>query len=87
MSLSSLCLQRPVATLMLWLAVVIVGIVCWLQLPIAALPRYETPTIEVEAKLPGASPENMATSIATPLEKEFSALPGLVGTTSSSIQG
>ncbi len=87
MSLSSLCLQRPVATLMLWLAVVIVGIVCWLELPIAALPRYETPTIEVEAKLAGASPENMATSIATPLEKEFSALPGLVGTTSSSIQG
>ncbi len=87
MNLSALCLRRPVATLMLWSAVVVVGAICWLRLPISALPRYETPTIEVEAKLPGASPENMATSIATPLEKEFSALPGLVGTTSTSIQG
>ena len=87
MRISSLSLQRPVATIMLWLAVVVAGILCWLQLPISALPRYETPTIEVEAKMPGASPENMATSIATPLEKEFSAIPGLVGTTSESIQG
>ncbi|MCW5581218.1 MAG: efflux RND transporter permease subunit [Luteimonas sp.] len=87
MSLSGLCLKRPIATIMLWLAVVVVGVLCWLRLPISALPRYETPTIEVEAKLPGASPENMATSIATPLEKEFSSIPGLVGTTSESIQG
>ncbi len=87
MRISSLSLQRPVATIMLWLAVVVAGVLCWLQLPISALPRYETPTIEVEAKMPGASPENMATSIATPLEKEFSAIPGLVGTTSESIQG
>jgi len=87
MNLPALCLSRPVATLMLWLAVVVVGVVCWLRLPIAALPRYETPTIEVEVRLPGASPENMATSIATPLEKEFSSLPGLVGTTSTSVQG
>jgi len=87
MNLSSLCLERPTATIMLWLAVVVAGILCWLELPISALPRYETPTIEVEAKLPGASPENMATSIATPLEKEFSSIPGLVGTTSASIQG
>ncbi|TWT21452.1 efflux RND transporter permease subunit [Luteimonas marina] len=87
MNLSSLCLERPTATIMLWLAVVVAGILCWLELPISALPRYETPTIEVEAKMPGASPENMATSIATPLEKEFSSIPGLVGTTSESIQG
>ncbi|KAF1685360.1 acriflavine resistance protein B [Pseudoxanthomonas broegbernensis] len=87
MNISTLCLNRPIATLMLWLAVVVLGVVCWLRLPISALPRYETPTIEVEAKLPGASPQNMATSIATPLEKEFSAIPGLVGTTSTSIQG
>ena len=87
MNLSGLCLRRPVATVMLWLAVMVVGVICWLKLPISALPRYETPTIEVGAKLPGSSPANMATSVATPLEKEFSSLPGLVGSTSSSIQG
>ncbi|MBS0514464.1 MAG: efflux RND transporter permease subunit [Proteobacteria bacterium] len=87
MNLAGLALSRPIATTMLWLAVVVAGVVCWLKLPISALPQVETPVIEVTAKLPGASPENMSTSVATPLEKEFSTIPGLIGSTSESIQG
>jgi len=87
MTLSHACLQRPIATMLFWISVLVAGVVCWMQLPIAALPKYETPTLEVSVKLPGASPQNMASSIATPLEKQFSAIPGLVMTTSSSIQG
>jgi HAE1 family hydrophobic/amphiphilic exporter-1 len=87
MNVAALALQRPIATTMLWLAVVVAGIVCWTNLPISALPQVESPVIEVSATLPGASPENMATSVATPLEKEFSSIPGLVGSTSESIQG
>ncbi|MFC5520660.1 efflux RND transporter permease subunit [Polaromonas jejuensis] len=87
MNVARLSMHRPVAVMLLWLSVVVAGVVCWFHLPISALPRYETPTIEVSAKLPGASPENISTSVATPLEKEFSAIPGLVSTTSENIQG
>jgi HAE1 family hydrophobic/amphiphilic exporter-1 len=87
MKASHTCMQRPIATMLFWISVLVGGVVCWLQLPIAALPKYDTPTLEVSVKLPGASPENMASSVATPLEKQFSAIPGLVLTTSSSIQG
>lgn len=87
MKLAELCLKRPIATILLWLSVVVGGAVCWLQLPVAALPTYDTPTIQVGARLAGASPETMSTSVATPLEKQFSAIPGLINTTSTSIQG
>ena len=87
MTLAELCLKRPVATILLWLSVIAAGLACWLQLPVAALPAYETPIIQVAAKLPGASPETMAASVATPLEKQFSAIPGLLATTSVSLQG
>ncbi|WP_028452466.1 efflux RND transporter permease subunit [Chitinilyticum aquatile] len=87
MNISALCLQRPVATTLLWLAVSIAGVLAWFKLPIAALPTYDTPTINVSANLAGASPETMATSVATPLEKQFSTIPGLALITSSSTQG
>ena len=87
MKISEQCLQRPIATMLLWLSVIVGGVACWLQLPISALPNYDTPTIQVSAKLLGASPETMSTSVATPLEKQFTAIPGLITTTSSSIQG
>jgi hydrophobic/amphiphilic exporter-1 (mainly G- bacteria), HAE1 family len=87
MKVSRACLERPIATMLLWISVFVAGVVCWLQLPISALPKYDTPTLEVSVKLPGASPENMASSVATPLEKQFSAIPGLAMTTSASIQG
>ena len=87
MKLSEACLKRPIATLLFWISAVVAGLVCWTKLPISALPRYDTPTIQVSANLPGASPGTMASSIATPLEKQFSSIPGLVTTTSQNIQG
>ncbi len=87
MNIAQFCLQRPIATLLAWLTVIVGGVACWLQLPLAALPTYDTPTIQVTARLSGASPETMSTSVATPLEKQFTAIPGLLATTSSSIQG
>ncbi|MBV8036155.1 efflux RND transporter permease subunit [Roseateles sp.] len=87
MSLSEACLSRPVATLLFWISVVVAGFIAWLSLPISALPQYDTPVIQVTGNLPGASPENIAASVATPLEKQFSSIPGLLTTTSSSFQG
>ena len=87
MRLSEICLRRPIATMLFWISVVVAGLVCWAHLPISALPQYDTPTIQVGAYLPGASPDTMASSVATPLEKQFSSIPGLVATTSQSIQG
>ncbi|HEY4072349.1 MAG TPA: efflux RND transporter permease subunit, partial [Herbaspirillum sp.] len=87
MKIAAICMQRPIATMLLWLSVIVAGVACWTRLPISALPNYDTPTIQVNAALPGASPETMSTAIATPLEKQFSAIPSLIATTSSSIQG
>jgi HAE1 family hydrophobic/amphiphilic exporter-1 len=87
MNLSGFFMQRPIATMLLWLTVIVAGLASWTQLPISALPNYDTPTVQVTATLSGASPETMSTAVATPLEKQFSAIPGLVGTTSASIQG
>jgi hydrophobic/amphiphilic exporter-1 (mainly G- bacteria), HAE1 family len=87
MNFSGFFMKRPIATMLLWLTVIVAGFASWTQLPISALPNYDTPTIQVTATLSGASPETMSTSVATPLEKQFSAIPGLLGTTSASIQG
>ncbi len=87
MNFSAFFMKRPIATMLVWVSVIVAGAVSWTQLPISALPNYDSPTIQVTAYLAGASPETMSTSIATPLEKQFSAIPGLVGTTSVSIQG
>lgn len=80
-------IHRPVATLLLWLAVMVAGVIAWFHLPISALPSYDTPTINVSASLSGASPETMANSVATPLEKQFSTIPGLAMMSSSSRLG
>ncbi|WP_119274145.1 efflux RND transporter permease subunit [Taklimakanibacter deserti] len=87
MSLSELCIRRPVMTVLLMLSLVVLGIVGFLQLPVAALPRIDFPTIQVSASLPGASPESMASSVAEPLEQQFSTIPGISSMTSTSIQG
>nr|MDP9125969.1 efflux RND transporter permease subunit [Pseudomonadota bacterium] len=87
MNISQACLQRPIATLLFWISAVVAGVICWANLPISALPKYDTPTIQVGANLAGASPDNMASSVATPLEKQFSSIPGLVTSSSTSIQG
>lgn len=87
MKLAEMCLSRPIAVMLLWLAVIVAGIFCWTKLPVAALPSFDMPTIRVNASLSGASPETMASSIATPLEKNLSTVPGVAMLTSSSQQG
>lgn len=87
MNLSELFIRRPVMTILLNLSVVVAGILAYRIIPIAALPSYNTPVISVGAGLPGASPETMATSVALPLEKQFSTIPGLATISSSSTLG
>ncbi|MET4691820.1 efflux RND transporter permease subunit [Sinorhizobium fredii] len=94
MSISEFCIRRPVATLLMSLALVFAGLFAYAALPVAALPRTEFPVINVSATLPGASPETMATSVATPLIKQFNTIAGIdsistnnsLGATSISIQ-
>ncbi|MBU3624206.1 efflux RND transporter permease subunit [Polynucleobacter sp. AP-Latsch-80-C2] len=77
MTLSELCIRRPVMTVLLSIATVVAGIVAYFNIPVAALPSFNTPIISVSASLPGASPENMASAVALPLEKEFSTIDGI----------
>jgi hydrophobic/amphiphilic exporter-1 (mainly G- bacteria), HAE1 family len=84
MNLPGLCIERPVMTTSLTLAIVIVGLIGYIYLPVAALPKVDFPTISVSASLPGASPATMAASIATPLEREFGAIAGVDSITSVS---
>lgn len=77
MTLSELCIRRPVMTVLLSIATVVAGAVAYMKIPVAALPSFNTPVISVSASLPGASPENMAASVALPLEKEFSTIDGI----------
>jgi HAE1 family hydrophobic/amphiphilic exporter-1 len=84
MTLPTLCIQRPVMTTLLTLAILLVGVVGYAFLPVAALPQVDFPTISVSTSLPGASPSTMAASIATPLEREFSSIAGVDSITSVS---
>ena len=77
MHISELCIRRPVMTLLLAIAAVVAGIVAYTRLPVAAVPRVDFPVITIFANFPGASPETMATSVALPLEREFSTIAGL----------
>jgi len=86
-SVSAWCVDHPVATLLLTFALILLGLIAFPRLPIAPLPEAEFPTIQVSASLPGASPETMASSVATPLEVQFSAVPGITQMTSSSALG
>ena len=87
MNLSELFIRRPVMTVLLNLAIVLAGVIAYTRIPVAALPRYNTPVINVSASLPGASPETMATSVALPLEKQFQTIPGLNLISSSNTLG
>ncbi|MCE5983292.1 multidrug efflux RND transporter permease subunit [Pseudomonas sp. LF19] len=86
-SISAWCIDRPVATLLLTFALLLLGVIAFPRLPVAPLPEADFPTIQVTAQLPGASPETMASSVATPLEVQFSAIPGMTQMTSSSALG
>ncbi|HTN93564.1 MAG TPA: efflux RND transporter permease subunit [Gallionella sp.] len=87
MNLSELCIRRPVMTVLLSASAVLAGIIAYGNIPNAALPSYDTPTISVTATLPGASPETMASSVATPLERQFSTISGIAVISSSSTLG
>jgi multidrug efflux pump len=87
MSLSSPFIHRPVATTLLTAAIALAGAVAFRELPVSPLPQIDFPTISVGASLPGASPEIMASSIATPLERQFGRIAGITEMTSSSYLG
>jgi hydrophobe/amphiphile efflux-1 (HAE1) family protein len=94
MNLSEPFIRRPIATSLLMLGVLVFGVVAYRLLPVSSLPNVDFPTITVTANLPGASPETMASAVATPLEQQFSAVNGLsemtslsgVGTTTITLQ-
>ena len=87
MNLSSIFIRRPVATTLLIAGILVFGGLAYQQLPVADLPSVDFPTIRVQAGLPGASPETMASSVALPLEKQFTAIAGLTSMNSTSTQG
>jgi multidrug efflux pump len=87
MSLSTPFIRRPIATSLLTLAVAMAGVLAFSFLPVSPLPQVEFPTIAVGASLPGASPETMASSVATPLERQFGRIAGIAEMTSTSSQG
>jgi multidrug efflux pump len=87
MSLSSPFIRRPVATTLLTAAIALAGAVAFRELPVSALPQIDFPTISIGASLPGASPEIMASSVATPLERQFGRIAGITEMTSSSFLG
>jgi hydrophobic/amphiphilic exporter-1 (mainly G- bacteria), HAE1 family len=87
MNLAEGFIRRPVMTTLISLAIVFFGLMAYRMLPVSDLPNVDFPTLVVNATLPGASPETMASSIATPLERQFSTIAGLDQMTSTSIQG
>src|SRR5579871_1966549 len=87
MNLSAPFISRPVATTLLTLGIALAGIVAFGLLPVSPLPQVDFPTIQVQASLPGASPETMASSIATPLERQFGRIASVTEMTSSSSLG
>jgi HAE1 family hydrophobic/amphiphilic exporter-1 len=87
MNLAAPFIRKPIATALLMVAVVLLGIIGYELLPVAALPDVDSPTIQVTAQLPGADPRTVASSVATPLERQFGQIPGLTQMTSSSALG
>jgi hydrophobe/amphiphile efflux-1 (HAE1) family protein len=86
-NVSRLFIERPIATTLLAAAIVLSGIFAYRLLPVASLPNVDFPTIQVSAALPGASPETMASSVATPLERRFGRIAGITEITSTSTLG
>jgi len=87
MNISAPFIRRPVATTLLTVALALAGAIAYKFLPVAPLPQVEFPTIQVNANLPGASPETMASSVATPLERQFGRIAGVTEMTSASSLG
>ncbi len=87
MNLSAIFIRRPVMTTLLMASIIIFGVIAYENLPVNDLPNVDFPVIMVQASLPGASPETMASAVATPLEKQFSTIDGLDVMSSSNMQG
>src|ERR1700716_4416695 len=87
MNFSSTFIERPIATSLLMMAIVLFGTVAYRSLAVSDLPNVDFPTLLVTASLPGASPETMASAVATPLENQFSTIAGLESMTSSNSLG
>jgi HAE1 family hydrophobic/amphiphilic exporter-1 len=87
LNLSELFIRRPVTTTLLMLAIAVFGVMTYRELPVSDLPVVDFPTIQVSAGLPGASAETMASAVALPLEKQFSAIAGVTSISSTSTQG
>ena len=87
MNLSEYFIYRPIATSLLTLAISLAGLIAFFHLPIAPLPQVDFPTISVQASLPGASPEIMSSSVATPLERALGHIAGITEITSASSMG
>jgi len=87
MSIPALFIRRPVMTTLVMSAILLVGLIGFQQLPVSDLPSVDYPTIQVSANLPGASPQTMASAVATPLEKQFSTIAGVDSMSSVSAQG
>ena len=84
MSIAELFIRRPVMTVLVMLAIVLFGVIAYRALPVSDLPNVDFPTLQVSASLPGANPETMASSVATPLERQFSTIAGLDSMNSTS---
>src|SRR5258707_3113570 len=84
MSITDLFIKRPVMTALVMIGIVLFGIAGYRALPVSDLPNVDFPTIQVTAALPGASPETMATSVATTLERQFATIAGIDSMTSTS---
>src|SRR6476660_9662306 len=87
MNLASIFIQRPITTTLIMLGILVFGIQSYRQLPVSDLPTVDFPTIQVQASLPGASPETLASAVALPLEKQFATIAGLNSINSTSSQG
>src|SRR3989440_9181181 len=87
MNLPELCIRRPVMTTLVMAAILLFGVIAYRTLPVSDLPSVDYPTISVNASLPGASPETMASSVATPLERQFSSIAGVDSMSSVSAEG
>src|SRR5437016_13751720 len=87
MNIAEIFIRRPVMTTLVMLAILLFGIMAYRQLPVSDLPNVDFPTINVNASLPGASPETMAAAVATPLERQFSTIAGLDPMTSTNSLG
>src|SRR5947207_9181688 len=87
MNIAAIFIKRPVMTTLVMIAILLFGAMAYRQLPVSDLPNVDFPTIQVSASLPGANPETMAASVATPLERQFSTIAGLDSMTSASALG